>query len=295
MRVGIAGLGIMGNVFVSRLVDAGHEVSGWNRSADKTKAAADKGARIVASPAELKQLADVIITVVTDEKAFADIYEGPNGLLAGDNTGKLFVEMSTVAPPAHEALEKKVKAAGGSFIECPVSGSVAVAREGRCLGFAGGSAADVDRARPVLDVLCRKVDNVGPVGAGAALKLAINLPLLVYWQALGEALALCEPYKFDPKFLIDLFAESTGGPNALKTRGPSIVTSLSGGEVAVTAALDTLSKDTKLMLETAAAQGHDSPIIAGVSKAFADAQSEGMGHLDCSAYPAYWARKGKAL
>lgn len=294
MRVGIAGLGIMGNVFVGRLVDAGHEVSGWNRSADKTKAAAEKGARIAASPAELKRLADVIITVVTDEKAFADIYEGPNGLLAGDNTGKLFVEMSTVAPPAHEALEKKVKAAGGSFIECPVSGSVAVAREGRCLGFAGGSAADVDRARPVLDVLCRKVDNVGPVGAGAALKLAINLPLLVYWQALGEALALCEPYKFDPKFLIDLFAESTGGPNALKTRGPSIVTSLSGGEVAVTAALDTLSKDTKLMLETAAAQGHDSPIIAGVSKAFADAQAAGMGQLDCSAYPVYWARKGKA-
>ena len=293
MRVGIAGLGIMGTVFVGRLVDAGHEVAGWNRSSGKTKAAAEKGAKIAATPAELKQLSDVIITVVTDEKAFADIYEGSDGLLAGDNKGKLFVEMSTVAPPAHEALEKIVTAAGGRFIECPVSGSVAIAREGRCLGFAGGAAEDVDRARPVLDVLCRRVDNVGPVGAGAALKLAINLPLLVYWQALGEALALCEPYKFDPKWLMDLFAESTGGANALKTRGPSVVTALSGGEVAVTAALDTLSKDTKLMLQTAAAQGHPSPIIERVSQAFADAQAKGFGQLDCSAYPAYWARKGR--
>ncbi len=294
MRVGIAGLGIMGTVFVGRLVDAGHEVAGWNRSPDKTKAAAEKGAKIAATPAELKQLSDVIITVVTDEKAFAGVYEGPTGLLAGDNKGKLFVEMSTVAPPAHEALEKIVTAAGGRFIECPVSGSVAIAREGRCLGFAGGAAADVDRARPVLDVLCRRVDNVGPVGAGAALKLAINLPLLVYWQALGEALALCEPYKFDPKWLVDLFAESTGGPNALKTRGASIVTALSGGDVAVTAALDTLSKDTKLMLETAAAQGHASPVIEKVSQAFADAQAKGFGQLDCSAYPVYFARKGKS-
>ena len=293
MRVGIAGLGIMGTVFVDRLVGAGHEVAGWNRSPGPAKVAAAKGARIAATPAELTRLADVIITVVTDEKAFPDIYEGPNGLLAGDK-GKLFVEMSTVAPPAHEALEKVVKAAGGRFIECPVSGSVAVAREGRCLGFAGGAAEDVDTARPVLDVLCRRVDNVGPVGAGAALKLAINLPLLVYWQALGEALALCEPYKFDPKWLVDLFAESTGGPNALKTRGASIVTSLSGGDVAVKAALDTLSKDTKLMLETAAAQGHASPVIQRVSEAFAEAQAKGFGQLDCSAYPAYFARQGKA-
>jgi 3-hydroxyisobutyrate dehydrogenase len=170
---------------------------------------------------------------------------------------------------------------------------VAVAREGRCLGFAGGSKDDVDFARPVLDVLCRRVDNVGPVGAGAALKLAINLPLLVYWQALGEALALCEPYGFDPKFLIELFAESTGGPNALKTRGPGIAASLSGTEPPVTAALDTLAKDVKLMLETAAARGHPSPLVETIDRTFGRAQELGRGGTDCSAHPAYWAKKGK--
>jgi len=293
MRVGIAGLGKMGRVFTERLLAAGHEVAVWNRSPGPAEELAGKGATAVKTPADLTKASDLVITVVTDDKAFPDVYEGPKGLLAGGGAGKLFVEMSTVSPAAHQALEKTVTAAGGRFIECPVGGSVAVAREGSCLGFAGGSKEDVDVARAVLDVLCRRVDHVGPVGAGAALKLAINLPLLVYWQALGEALALCEPYGFDPKFLIDLFAESTGGPNALKTRGASIVSSLSGSEPAVTAALDTLAKDVKLMLETAAAQGHPSPLVETIDKTFGRAQKLGRGGTDCSAYPAYWAKKGK--
>jgi 3-hydroxyisobutyrate dehydrogenase len=293
MRVGIAGLGKMGRVFTERLLAAGHEVAVWNRSPGPAAELAGKGAKAVTTPADLTRASDLVITVVTDDKAFPDVYEGAKGLLAGGGAGKLFVEMSTVSPAAHQALEKKVTAAGGRFIECPVSGSVAVAREGRCLGFAGGSAADVDYARPVLDVLCRRVDNVGPVGAGAALKLAINLPLLVYWQALGEALALCEPYGFDPKSLIELFAESTGGTNALKTRGPGIAASLTGTEPPVTAALDTLAKDVKLMLATAAERGHPSPLVETVDRTFRRAQQLGRGGTDCSAHPAYWARKGK--
>jgi 3-hydroxyisobutyrate dehydrogenase len=292
MRVGIAGLGKMGRVFTERLLAAGHEVAVWNRSPGPAEELAGKGAKAVKTPAELTAASDLGITVITDDKAFPDVYEGPNGLLAKAG-GKLFVEMSTVSPAAHQALAKTVTAAGGRFIECPVSGSVAVAREGRCLGFAGGSKEDVDFARPVLDVLCRRVDNVGPVGAGAALKLAINLPLLVYWQALGEALALCEPYGFDPKSLVELFAESTGGPNALKTRGPAIVASLAGTEPTVTAALDTLAKDVKLMLETAALRGHPSPLVETIDRTYRRAQELGRGGTDCSAHPAYWAKKGK--
>lgn len=294
MRVGIVGLGKMGRVFVDRLLGAGFEVAVWNRSPGPADEAGKKGATVAASPAELARVSDIVLTIVTDEKAFPQIFEASDGLLAGDPTGKLFVEMSTVAPPAHAALEQTVKAAGGDFIECPVSGSVAVAREGRCLGFAGGAAEHVERARPVLEVLCRRVEHAGAVGAGAAVKLAINLPLAVYWQALGEALALCEPYGFDPQWLVDLFAESTGGPNALKTRGPSVVTSLSGGDVAVTADISTFLKDLGLMSATARAQGHESPLVERARTAFADAEKNGVGGIDCSAYPAYWARKGKA-
>jgi 3-hydroxyisobutyrate dehydrogenase len=293
MRVGIAGLGKMGRVFVDRLLAAGHEVAVWNRSPGPAEEASEKGAAVATSPAELTSTSDVILTIVTDDKVFPAIYEGPNGLLASDPAGTLFVEMSTVAPPAHVALEKTVKAAGGRFIECPVSGSVAVAREGRCLGFAGGAKDDVDRARPALDGLCRRVDHVGPVGAGAALKLAINLPLIVYWQALGEALTLCEPYGFDPKWLMDLFAESSGGPNVLKTRAQSVVTALSGGEPPVTASLDTFLKDCGLILETAEAQGRTSPVVALAAETFMGVRELGLGGIDCSAYPVYWARQAK--
>lgn len=293
MRVGVVGLGKMGRVFVDRLLDAGYEVAVWNRSPGPAEEAGKKGAKVAASPAELARDSDIVLTIVTDEKVFPQIFEGVDGLLAGDPAGTLFVEMSTVAPPAHAALEQMVRAAGGDFIECPVSGSVTVAREGRCLGFAGGAAEQVERARPVLDILCRRVEHAGAVGAGAAVKLAINLPLAVYWQALGEALALCEPYGFDPQWLVELFAESTGGPNALKTRGPSVVASLSGGDVPVTASVSTFRKDMALMSETARAQGHDSPLVDLARAAFADAEKHGLGGMDCSAYPAYWARKGK--
>src|SRR5690606_38666648 len=115
--------------------------------------------------------------------AIAALYEDAQGLLAGDDAGKLFVEMSTVRPRVKTALAEAAARRGASLVDCPVGGTVGPAREGRLIGFAGGAAADVARARPVLEALCRRVEHVGPVGAGARMKLAINLPLMVYWQA----------------------------------------------------------------------------------------------------------------
>jgi hypothetical protein len=145
------------------------------------------------------------------------------------------------------------------LVECPVGGSVKVASEGRLLGFAGGDAADVERALPVLEALCRRIDHAGPVGAGAALKLAINLPLLVYWQALGEAVSLTDGYGFDPNWLIELFSESSGGPNVLKVRGPNIAKALAGEDVPLSVDLSTMRKDLGLMLAEARAKGRASP------------------------------------
>jgi 3-hydroxyisobutyrate dehydrogenase len=118
--------------------------------------------------------------------------------LKGDIQGKLFIEMSTVRPQTEKQLAAKARALGAAFIDCPVGGTVGPAREGKLLGFVGGDADDVARARPLLEQMCRRVEHVGPVGSGASMKLAINLPLLVYWQALGEALLLCKPLGLDP-------------------------------------------------------------------------------------------------
>lgn len=295
MRVGVAGLGKMGTVFADRLLAAGRDLTIWNRTADKTRDLAGRGAKVAASPAELAAQSDIVLTMVLDDKAVTDVFEGPDGLLSGDCTGKLFVDMSTVRPATHEAVAKKVEAAGGRFIECPVGGSTKVASEGNLLGFAGGDADDVERAREVLQHLCRRIDLTGPVGAAAALKLAINLPLLVYWQALGEAVALCEGYGFDPEWLVELFSESSGGTNALKVRGPNIAKALRGEDIPVTADLKTLRKDLGLMLDAAKAKGNESPLVEQVYARFGRASEAGKAGLECSAYPAYWAREGGKL
>lgn len=293
MRIGVAGLGKMGSIFAERLIAAGHEVAVWNRTASKAKDfAAEKGAKACANPAELAAASDLVITMVTDAAALAEVFEGEGGLLSADLSGKLVVEMSTVLPQTHVDLQKAVEAKGGRLLECPVGGSVNVARDGRLLGFAGGSAEDLERARPVLEQLCRQVDHAGPMGAGAGLKLAINLPLLVYWQALGEALALCERFNYDPEFLMGVIGESSGGTNVLKVRGPAIVRTLKGEEVPVTADITTLRKDLSLMLEEARMAGHESPLVEQTMASFDRAIERGLGGIDCSAFPAYWARKG---
>jgi 3-hydroxyisobutyrate dehydrogenase len=290
MRVGIAGLGKMGSVFAGRLIGAGHELAVWNRTPEKARAV--NGARFAASPAELSDLSDIVLTIVSDDAAVKEVYEGPSGLLSGNVSGKLFVEMSTVQPATHVALAKAVEAAGGRFIECPVGGSVKVASEGGLQGFAGGDASDIDRAREVLSALCRRVERVGPIGAGAALKLAINLPLLVYWQALGEAVALCDGFGLDPAFMVEMFSESSGGPNTLKVRGPAIVKALGGEDVPSAAPVDTMHKDLGLMLAIARANNVESPLVERVRASYERARAEGLGDMDCTAFPAYWAKRG---
>jgi 3-hydroxyisobutyrate dehydrogenase len=292
MRIGIAGLGKMGVVIAERLMAAGHDVSVWNRSPAKARPLAERGARVVESPAALVADCDITLTIVSDDDAVMEVYAGRDGLLSGDCTGKLLIDMSTVRPGTHQALAKKVAAAGARFVECPVGGSVKVASEGKLLGFAGGEAADVERAREILQHLCRRIDHAGPMGAGAALKLAINLPLLVYWQALGEAVALCDGYGFDPEWLVEMFSESSGGTNTLKVRGPNIAKALTGGEVPLTVDLTTMRKDLGLMLDAARANGSESPLVEKVHALFGRASDAGKAGIDCTAYPAYWAREG---
>jgi 3-hydroxyisobutyrate dehydrogenase len=190
MRVGVAGLGVMGAAVAARLMEVGHEVTVWNRTPEKTKALADTGAKVASTPAQLASAVEATITMLTDAAAIDSVYNGPNGLLAGDVKGKLLIEMSTVPPKVPLALAPKVRAKGAAFVECPVGGSTAPARQGKLLGLMGAEPADAERAKPLLNQLCRRLEHCGPVGTGASMKLAINLPLMVAWQAYGEAFAI---------------------------------------------------------------------------------------------------------
>jgi 3-hydroxyisobutyrate dehydrogenase len=285
MKIGMAGTGRMGAAIAQRLAGRGHQVTVWNRTADRARAL---GLPVAEDLSRLLESSDIIISILTDAKAIEAVYAK---LLAGDVTRKLFIEMSTVRPETQKRLADKVGAKGAAFIECPVGGTVGPAKEGRLFGFAGGEAADVARARPLLDQMCRRVEHVGPVGAGAAMKLAINLPLMVFWQAFGEALSLCEPLGIDPARLMDIFADTSGGPNVLKVRGPAIATALAGKDLgAATFDVDSMRKDLRTMLEEARALGRELPVTQRALECFDRAARAGLGAADAAMLPASWLR-----
>lgn len=289
MRVGIAGLGRMGAAIGARLMDVGHALTVWNRSPQKTKPFAEAGATIAATPAELASRVDAIVTVLTDAAAIEVVFSGAEGLLSADLKGKLFIEMSTVRPETEIALAKEVVAKGAAFVECPVGGTTGPARQGKLIGLIGAEPADAARAKPILEQLCRRLEHCGPVGSGALMKFTINLPLMIYWQALGEALALCRPLGFDPDRLIDLLADTSGGANVLKVRGPMLADMLKGGDGgAVTFDLGSALKDVQAMLAEGKARGLDLPLVEKALACYEEAGRKGLADKEAAALSIYW-------
>ena len=292
MKIGIAGVGRMGAAIAERLMETGEDVLVWNRSRDKLATLEAKGAVACASPAALAEAAEVIVTILTDAAAIDAVYDGGDGLLSKKLDGRLVIEMSTVRPETEQALAERVRAAGGAFVECPVGGTVAPAKGGKLLGFAGGEAADVERARPVLEALCRRLEHVGPVGAGSSVKLAINLPLAVYWQTLGEALALCRSLGLDEARLVDMIGDSSAGPNVLKNRADVVAKALSGEQVAGTFDIDGMRKDLKTMLAEARGLGADLPITKATLACYEESAAAGLGGQDGARQSAFWRDRG---
>jgi 3-hydroxyisobutyrate dehydrogenase len=293
MKIGIAGTGRMGAAIAQRLMGLGHELTVWNRTPAKAQELAAAGAKVAATPAALAEGVEAIITILTDEKAIEALYSGAQGLLSGKVAGKLFIEMSTVRPEVDVALEKKVREKGASLVECPVGGTTGPAREGKLFGFAGGTDADMARARPLLEQMCRRVEHVGPAGAGARMKLAINLPLYVYWQALGEALLLCRSLGIGADRLIDILADTSGASNAIKARGAAVAAYLGGKDPgAPTMTVELVCKDLKTMIAEAKAMGGTLPAAEAALKCFEEAARSGLGDKDQSVLPGKWA-KGK--
>lgn len=291
MKIGIAGLGRMGSAMALRLLEKGHAVTVWNRTPDKTTPLVAAGAAVAASPAALARDADVVITSLLDGAALKEVYTGADGLVSAPLPhAPLFIEMSTVLPDEEIALAQQVQAAGGAFIECPVGGTTGPARTGNLLGLAGGSDADFERARPVLADLCRRIEHVGPAGAGASLKLAINLPLLVYYQALGEAYALCRHVGRDPEWMVDFLAETSGGMNVLKMRRDVIAKALAGEDPGPAGfAVDGIRKDLRTMIAAAAALGTELPLVARTLAIYDEASRNGLGDADGAALTSAWA------
>ena len=292
MQIGIAGLGRMGAAIAARLIEVGHRLTVWNRAPEKAKPLEAAGAALARSPGELAEKVDTVVTILTDAAAIEAVYAGASGLLSGSVAGKLFIDMSTVRPQTEVDLAGRVRAKGAGFVECPVGGTVGPARQGKLIGLMGAEDGDAARARPILEQLCRRLEHVGPVGNGALMKLAINLPLLVYWQALGEALALSRSVGIDPSRLMDLFADTSGGTNVIKMRGPAVATMLKGGDPGpVGFPIDGGLKDLRTMLAEGKARGLELPLVERTLACFERASRDGWGGRDAASMPVYWTRR----
>jgi 3-hydroxyisobutyrate dehydrogenase len=270
----------------------GHDVAVWNRNPAKTAPLTEAGARAFASPAELVENCEAVIVMLLNDTASDAVYRGPNGILNAALEGRLVIDMSTVRPDTMRAVGTSISRQSAAFVECPVGGSVGPAKEGKLFALVGGEQADIARARPVLEQLCRRIEHVGPLGSGATVKLAINLPLLVYWQALGEALAICKPLNLSPDRLIDILSDTAGTPTAMKGRS-AVIAKVLGGEPPGEAAfsLSAAKKDLATAVQFARSIQAELPVAASALACFEEAEAEGLGDTDATTVATRWPQR----
>lgn len=263
MATGIVGIGNMGRPIAEHLSEVGETLVLWNRSPEKAQGIPNS--TIAATPRAVAEGSDIILSILANDAALQAAYHGPDGLLEADLTGKIIVELCTTSPQTVEALEKAVVARGGLFVECPVSGNVVPARSGQLMGLVGASQEAFDSAKLLLSKMTRRLEHLGPVGAGAAMKLAVNLPLMVYWSALGEALGLALSKGVDPSLALDILGDSSGAIGAAKKRIPPIHDMLVKGDPgSVSFTLTNAIKDMKLMTGLAEDSGSPNGVISAV-------------------------------
>ncbi len=278
-HISLLGCGLMGTPMGHRLLAAGFSLTVWNRRADKTASLAKAGAHVTPTAAQAVQSADLVITMLTDGQAVHDVlFEGDASAIHGLRTGALVVDMSSITPAQAKAHATRLLAHGVACVDAPVSGGTLGAEAGTLAIMAGGEAADVAKAQPVLQHLGRVV-HVGPAGCGQLTKLANQVIVGVSIGAVAEALLLARQGGADMAqvrlALRGGFAES----RVLEVHGERMVT----GDFAKRGSLAVQLKDLRNALTTAQRMGFDAPISQALTALFADAAMHGDAELDQSA------------
>ncbi len=281
ITVGFVGLGSMGLPMAANVAAAGFPLVVWNRTASKSEAmAAGTGARVASSPAGLASEADVVITMVADGDVLLDLYTGSGGMARSLRAGTVCVDMSTVSPSQAGAVAGAVAGAGCSFVDAPVSGSVALAEAGTLTVMAGGDADAVEAARPVLEAMSARIYQMGPVGSGATVKLAVNSIVYGLGQAVSEALVLAEAAGIERARAYEVFANSAIAAPFVHYRQEAF---LRPGEVPVAFRMVLARKDLDLALALAAGVGATMPQSELNRKVILEAIAAGFGDHDMSA------------
>lgn len=279
-RIGLLGLGAMGAGMAVRLVEAGFEVTAYNRTAAKAQPLAEHGVRIAASPAEAARHADALLLSLATDAAVTQVLTGPQGALAAARPGTRFADTSTVSPEAARASAARIEAAGHRALDACVIGNAQHARTGELRFMVGGDETDLDALRPALEVLAKEVLHVGGHGLGAAAKVAMNLLMGVELQALSEAIVLGERAGLSRRQLIEMISASGYSSPVMRFKG-GVMARRAFGKADFRLSL--MRKDLQLALTCAQELGVPMPVTAASHQVLTLAANAGLGDLDCAA------------
>jgi 3-hydroxyisobutyrate dehydrogenase-like beta-hydroxyacid dehydrogenase len=257
-NLGFVGLGMMGSRIAKRLLDAGHQVSGYNRTRAKAETLIQAGMAWKESPREVVQAADITFSMVMDTAALSSITEGEHGILAGLSSEKIYVDMSTVSPKAIRLLSDRVATTGAQMLESPVSGSLPAAESGTLILYVGGNAETLERVRPIFEQISQKIIHVGASGQAIAMKIAINLNLPIQLVSLFEGVLLAERSGVPRAEALDALLNSVAASTAMKYRAPFMLKM--PDEVWFSA--DMMKKDIQLALEL----GEETGVVLSTAK-----------------------------
>lgn len=222
-KLGFIGLGVMGSRMVKRLLDAGHQVTGYNRTKSKAQWLLDAGMNWADSPCAVVEASDISLSMVTNTDALKSIAEGSEGFMAGLSAGKIHVDMSTVNPAYSQELAKQVEAKGAAMLDAPVSGSVITLEEGKLSIMVGGDPAVFEKVKPILLDIGPKVTHVGKNGLAVTMKIATNLSLAVQMLAFSEGVLIAEKSGIKRETAVEVLTNSVIASPMVKYRGPFVL------------------------------------------------------------------------
>jgi 3-hydroxyisobutyrate dehydrogenase-like beta-hydroxyacid dehydrogenase len=274
-RIGFAGLGAMGAGIARRLLDAGYDVVGWNRTRDKAEPLIEAGMGWADTPRELAASVDVLFTMLTNTAAIVATADGPDGVLAGVRPGTVWADISTIAPDASVALAERVRETGATFLDCPVSGSPATLAAGQMSVMVGGDRAAFDHVADVLRAIGPKVTYIGPNGQAILTKVAINLALVVSVTAFAEGVALVEKAGVDRAAVVDAVLKSVVASPVIGYRAPLLL-----DDTEVFADVELQQKDLVLAQDLARGLGMAVPTCAATSEMLSAARSSARADRD---------------
>jgi 3-hydroxyisobutyrate dehydrogenase-like beta-hydroxyacid dehydrogenase len=278
MRIGFIGLGAMGAGIVSRLLVAGHTVTGWNRTKSKSDDLIQQGMKWAHSPRETASQSDITFSIVTDAVAVQEVALGPEGIIAGLAKEGIYVDMSTIAPDASRALAREFEEAGLIMLDAPISGSTVTLAAGKASIMVGGDRTAFERVKPILLDIGAKATYIGDNGMAVQMKLAINLVLMVEVIAFGEGIALAEKGGVAREVAVEAMLNSVAASPVLGYRGPFI---LEGKMPEVPLAdVNLQQKDMLLVLEQGRKLGSPVPLAAAANEMMNACRGLGIDHRD---------------